>query len=100
MYDTRNGRFTAPVGGIYIFQSTLCANQDKAIWVIFNAAGHGNVGEFTSGASTHKACASGSTTLRLQAGTAVYLQVTYITDGATLDSTPYMSSFSGHLISL
>ena len=100
MYNTINGHFTAPVGGIYTFESTLCTDQGKAIWVIFNATGRGNVGEFTAGASSHKACASGSSTLRLQAGNTVFLQVTQITAGSTLQNTPYTSSFSGHLISL
>ena len=73
VYSPGSGLFTAPVGGICTFHSTLCTDEDKAIWVEIYASGHNTVGKFTVGDARWNNCASGSTTVRLQAGCHVYL---------------------------
>ena len=102
VYNTGNGHFGALVGGSYTFHSTICTTDKSvaeadSVSLEFYVVGKGTAGKFTTGDAWNN-CASGSTTERLQAGSQVYLRVTDITSGSSLQSRPFMNTFSGYLI--
>ena len=101
LYNTETGQFTVPVDGIYVFHATLCTHSpDISIYAAF--MGDKEVlGMLASSEKDYNSCHSGSALARLQKGSKVYLQVTYISSGPVLfDDKYHMNSFSGFLVAL
>ena len=102
VYSTTNGKFTAPCDGVYEFHATLTSGSvKKGIWVEFKA-GEISIGKFNGmDYNYNHISSSGSAIGRLQKGIQVYIRVTSMHSGFTFreESTHYMNTFSGHLIS-
>ena len=100
VYSTATGKYTAPCDGVYEFHSTLVSGQvRKGVWVEFKAGGL-VFGRFNVLDYHYIISSSGSAIARLRKGTEIYLRVTDVSSGFRFEeSTNYMNTFSGHLIS-
>ena len=99
VYNTGNGHFNAPIGGVYIFHSTICTEQLSSVSVEIYMDGQGTAGKFAAGDGWNN-CVSGSTTARLQTGSQVYMRVTGTTFTSSLKNRPFMNTFSGYILSM
>ena len=99
VYNTGNGHFSAPIGGVYIFHTTICTGENSSVSVELYVEGQGTAIKFTAGDDWNN-CVSGSTTARLQAHNQVYLRVTGTTSGSSLKNRPFMNTFSGYILSM
>ena len=103
-YDTSNGRFTAPVAGVYQFSFiSFCYNSGQlgaaataAITLKLNGANYIVLSYVYNASTTSYSPGNGTTVLSLSA--ADYVEI-YTNFGVYTDSTNQYLNFSGYLIS-